>query len=130
VIVDAVTSARFQKRSLEILVLALLEPVDGLAPPTPPSPLSGNGNNIDEYHDLAQQFTPQPGGWMISILPLRLFSRFLPQPWTLHPRVPTTTRQDINPPPIGDPNRFSASYGLLSPSPSAPLSLQPDRRRL
>jgi len=125
-----VTAARVQKRSLEILVLAILEPVDNLAPPMPPLPVSGNGSNIDEHHDLAQRFTPQPGGWMISILLLRLFSRFLPQPWTLHPHVPTTTRRGINPPPIGDPNRFSASHELLSPSPSAPLSLQPDRRSL
>jgi len=57
VIVDSVTAARVQKRSLEILVLAILEPVGGLAPPTPPLPVSGNGSNIDEHHDLAQQFT-------------------------------------------------------------------------
>ena len=70
VIVDAGTDARvakFQKRGLEILGLAILEPVEvfgsgyNAGPQIPPS---SNRTSIDDHQDpaLALQFTPRPGG--------------------------------------------------------------------
>jgi hypothetical protein len=70
VIVDAGTDARvakFQKRGLEILGLAVLEPVEvfgsgySVGPQIPPS---SNRTSIDDHQDpaLAPQFTPRPGG--------------------------------------------------------------------
>jgi len=70
VIVDAGTDAKvakFQKRGLEILGLAVLEPVEvfgsgnGAVPQIPPS---SNRTSIDDHQDptLAPQFTLRPGG--------------------------------------------------------------------
>ena len=70
VIVDAGTDAKvakFQKRGLEILGLAVLEPVEvfsynnSLVPQIPPS---SNRTSIDDHQDspLASPFTPRPGG--------------------------------------------------------------------
>ncbi|KAH9001749.1 hypothetical protein EDB92DRAFT_1932167 [Lactarius akahatsu] len=68
VIVDAGTDAKvakFQKRGLEVLGLAVLEPVEvfGSHPASlslfPPS---SNRTSIDEHHDLILHAAPRPGG--------------------------------------------------------------------
>ncbi|KAI0293670.1 hypothetical protein B0F90DRAFT_1761833 [Multifurca ochricompacta] len=69
VIVDAGTDAKvakFQKRGLELLGLAVLEPVEvfgsNSAFPTHIHPPSSNRTSIDEHHDIFQHATPRIGG--------------------------------------------------------------------
>lgn len=68
VIVDAGTDAKvakFQKRGLELLGLAVLEPVEVFGSHTASAtlfPPSSNRTSIDEHHDFVLHAAPRPGG--------------------------------------------------------------------
>jgi hypothetical protein len=68
VIVDAGTDAKvakFQKRGLELLGLAVLEPVEVFGSHTASGsllPPSSNRTSIDEHHDFVLHAAPRPGG--------------------------------------------------------------------
>jgi hypothetical protein len=68
VIVDAGTDAKvakFQKRGLEVLGLAVLEPVEVFGSHTASTslfPPSSNRTSLDEHHDLILHAAPRPGG--------------------------------------------------------------------
>jgi hypothetical protein len=103
IIVDAGTDAKvakFQKRGLEILGLAILEPVEifgannSFVPQIPPS---SNRTSIDDHQDspLSPQFTPRPGG-------------------ADGVRTPTSSAHSLS------------SGGMDNPSPSPPAITRPD----
>jgi hypothetical protein len=135
VIVDAGTDAKvakFQRRGLEILGLAVLEPVEvfgpnnSLIPQIPPS----NRTSIDDHQDLtlAPPFTPRPGGADGVLTPASsahsLSSAGMDNP---SPSPPSIKRPDLDSTPTSGTKKI---FGKLfkrkdtqppSPSPSSPI---------
>ncbi|KAI9463924.1 hypothetical protein F5148DRAFT_1276456 [Russula earlei] len=133
VIVDAGTDAKvakFQKRGLEILGLAILEPVEVFGS-NPASaffflpPTSSNRTSFDEHHDLAQQYTPRPGGADGAHTPASsAFSLSSGGADPASPSVPTIMRPDINTTPTSAPKKIFGKFFKKKdsqPSPPSPL---------
>ena len=139
VIVDAGTDAKvakFQKRGLEILGLAFLEPIEvfgsnpSLATQVPPS---SNRTSIDEHQDLSQHFTPRAappdGAHTPNSSAHSLSSGGMDNP---SPSAPTITRSDINSTPTSGPKKIFGKFFKKkdnqpsSPSPAAPSPSVPD----
>ncbi|KAI0000818.1 hypothetical protein BJV74DRAFT_882653 [Russula compacta] len=120
IIVDAgmdAKVAKFQRRSLEILGLALIGPVEVFGSNTPYATHilpSSNRTSIDDHHDLTHHFTPWRGGTD------GVANSF--------PSAPTITRADINSTPTGELKKLFGKFFKKkdsqpsSPSASLPLS--------
>ncbi|KAF8270081.1 hypothetical protein EI94DRAFT_1723825 [Lactarius quietus] len=135
VIVDAGTDAKvakFQKRGLELLGLAVLEPVEvfGSHPAsTSLLPPSSNRTSIDEHHDFVLHAAPRPGGpdgvHTPSSSALSLSSGGVDP---VSPPAPTFTITDNNSTPTNGPKKILGKFFKKkdnrpsSPSPSPLLS--------
>lgn len=129
VIVDAGTDAKvakFQKRGLEVLGLAVLEPVEVFGSHTASAsllPPSSNRTSIDEHHDLILHAAPRPGGPDGVHTPassaLSLSSGGAdPAP----PPASTVTRTDNNQTPTNGPKKlFGKMFKKKDNEPSSPL---------
>ena len=140
VIVDAGTDAKvakFQRRGLELLALAVLEPIEVFGPSpvlagqVPPP--SSNRTSVDEHHDLAQQFTPG-AAYPDGVHTPASSAHSLSSGGMDHasPSAPTFMRQDTNSTPTSGTKKIFGKFFKKkdnqppSPSPPAPLSLRPD----
>ncbi|KAI0248946.1 hypothetical protein BJV78DRAFT_1347961 [Lactifluus subvellereus] len=135
-IVDAGTDAKvakFQKRGLEIVGLATLEPIEVFGSNTAFAakfPPSSNRTSIDDHHDPIHNATPRPGTAdgvhtpASSSLSLVSGSAHATSPIT-----PTIARTDVNLTPTSGPKKIFGKFFKKkdgqpsSPSSSSPLSL-------
>ncbi|KAH9977008.1 hypothetical protein BJV74DRAFT_888542 [Russula compacta] len=133
-IVDAGTDAKvakFQRRGLEILGLAVIEPVEVFGSNTPYATQilpSSNRTSIDEHHDLTHHLSPWRGGTDgIQTPSSSAHSLSSAGMDTSSPSAPTITRADINSTPTGGPKKLFGKFfkkkDSQPSSPSASLAL-------
>ena len=133
VIVDAGTDAKvakFQKRGLELLGLAVLEPVEVFGSHTASAtlypPPSSNRTSIDEHHDFVLHAAPRPGGPDGVHTPassaLSLSSGGVDP---VSPPAPTFTLTDNNATPTNGPKKILGKFFKKKDNRSSPPSPSP-----
>ena len=136
VIVDAGTDAKvakFQKRGLEIVGLAALEPIEVFGSNTAFAakiPSSSNRTSIDDHHDVIHHVTPRPGTADGAHTPASsALSLASGSADAISPTTPTISRHDTTLTPTSGPKKIFGKFFKKkdgqpsSPSPTSPLSL-------